>query len=55
MTDTVFTVQALARDAEAQDWYWSHDYYKRQAMHMREIMLPYDYYVKGDLKKTPHK
>jgi hypothetical protein len=24
-------------------------------MHMREIMLPYDYYVKGDLKKTPHK
>ena len=54
MTDTVFAVQALAREAEMKDWYWSHDYYKRQAMHMQSVMLPYDYYVKGDLKKTPY-
>jgi hypothetical protein len=54
MVDTVFTVQALADDAKVNDWYWSHDYYARQARHMESIMLPYDYYVKGDLKKTPY-
>lgn len=54
MTDTVFTVKELARDADYNDWYWSHDYYARQAKHMESIMLPYDYYVKGDVKKTPY-
>ena len=54
MTDTVFAVKKMARDADMNEWYWSHDYYKRQAFHMESVMLPYDYYVKGDLKKTPY-
>jgi hypothetical protein len=54
MVDTILTVQALADDAKVNDWYWSNDYYARQARHMESMMLPYDYYVKGDLKKTPY-
>lgn len=54
MGEAVLVAETLADEAKLNGWYWSHDFYKRQALHIGTVMVPHDYYVKGDLKKTPY-
>lgn len=54
MGDMVIAVEELSLEADCNDWYWSRDYYKNQAGYVKDVMLSFDYYVKGDMKKVTY-
>jgi hypothetical protein len=54
MGDMVIAVEELSLEADCNDWNWSRDYYKNQAGYVKDVMLSFDYYVKGDMKKVTY-
>lgn len=54
MGDMVVAVEELSLEADCNDWNWSRDYYKNQAGYVKDVMLSFDYYVKGDMKKVTY-
>jgi hypothetical protein len=54
MSNMVIAVEELSLEADCNDWNWSRDYYKNQAGYVKDVMLSFDYYVKGDMKKVTY-